>query len=156
MTLSYPTTHKKFFAPKLSHRPKNKPIISSLHQDENIAKLYSEQLDSKLDPDSIPSDLDALCDRITTSIHDSIEATCPKSVHVKSAPPWENAELQDLMARLRKDPNNVAKTSERKEKRISFTVKKLQRLTTLLKLGKWKKNLTLPKTMLCIKNLCQC
>jgi len=66
MTLSYPTTHKKLFTPCLSRRPKSKPIISSLYQDENIAKLYSEQLDSKLDPDLIPSDLDALCDRITS------------------------------------------------------------------------------------------
>ena len=117
MTLSYPTTHKKLFTPRLNHRPKSKPIISSLHQDENIAKLYSEQLDSKLDPDCIPSDLDAICDRITSSIQDSIEASCPKSVSVKSAPPWENAELQDMMSKLRKDPNNVALRKNIREKR---------------------------------------
>ena len=117
MTLNYPTTHKKLFMPCLSHRPKSKPIISSLHQDENIAKLYSEQLDSKLDPDCIPSDLDVICDRITSSIQDSIEAVCPKSAPVKSAPPWENPELQVMMTKLRKDPNNVSLRKTIREKR---------------------------------------
>ena len=87
MTLCYPTTHKKLFKPKSCPIPKSKPIISSLHLDEKVAKQYSKSLDHKLDPDNIPSDLDVLCDQITSSIRESVEATCPKSVHVKSASP---------------------------------------------------------------------
>ena len=117
MTLSYPTTHKKLFKPKSCPIPKSKPIISSLHLDEKVAKQYSESLDHKLDPDNIPSDLDVLCDQITSSIRESVEATCPKSVHVKSAPPWENPELQAMMSNLRKDPSNSSLRKNIREKR---------------------------------------
>ena len=117
MTLSYPTTHKKLFKPKSCPIPKSKPIISSLHLDEKVAKQYSESLDHKLDPDNIPSDIDVLCDQITSSIRESVEATCPKSVHVKSAPPWENPELQAMMSNLRKDPSNSSLRKNIREKR---------------------------------------
>ena len=117
MTLRYPTTHKKLFRPISNPKPSSKPIVSVLHQDNNITHLYSEHLDSKLDPDNIPTDLDLLCERISTSIHDSVEATCPKSVHSKSSPPWENSDLQELMVKLRKEPNNSALRTEIREKR---------------------------------------
>ena len=117
MILYYPTTHKKNFIPKSSPIPKSKPIISSLHQDETVAMQYSELVNSKLDPNNIPSDLDILCDQITSSIQESVEATCPKSVPVKSAPPWESPELQTMIGNLRKDPCNSTLRKNIRDKR---------------------------------------
>ena len=117
MILNYPTTHKKLFIPKSSPIPKSKPIISSLHQDVNVAMQYSELINSKLDPNNIPSDLDILCDQITSSIQESVEAACPKSVHVKSVPPWECPELQTMTSNLRKDPSNSTLRKNIRDKR---------------------------------------
>ena len=117
MTLCYPTTHKKLFIPKSSPIPKSKPIISSLHQDVKVAMQYSELINSKLDPNNIPSDLDILCDQITSSIQESVEAACPKSVYVKSVPPWECPELQTMISNLRKDPSNSTLRKNIRDKR---------------------------------------
>ena len=78
---------------------------------------YSELINSKLDPNNIPSDLDILCDQITSSIQESVEAVCPKSVHVKSVPPWECPELQTMMSNLRKDPSNSILRKNIRDKR---------------------------------------
>ena len=94
--------------------------MAVLHQNKDTAKLYSEHLDSKLDLDNIPSDLDILCQRVCSSIHESLDIACPKPVQSKSSPPWENSELQDLIAKLRKDPNNVARQKQIREKRKSL------------------------------------
>ena len=120
MTLRYPTTHKKLFRPISNIRHKPKPNVSFLHQNNETAKLYSEHLDTKLDPDNIPTDMDKLCQHICSSIHESLDAACPKFVQSKSSSPWENAELHELMAKLRKDPNNRALQREIREKRKSL------------------------------------
>ena len=120
MTLRYPTTHKKLFRPISNIRHKPKPNVSLLHQNNETAKLYSEHLDTKLDPDNIPTDMDKLCQHICSSIHESLDAACPKFVQSKSSSPWENAELHELMAKLRKDPNNRALQREIREKRKSL------------------------------------
>ena len=117
MTLCYPTTHKKLFQPSPGTKSTSKPIVSTLHLDSNTALLYSNHLDSKLDTDNIPTDLDALCSHISTSIADSIADICPKSTVSKSSPPWENADLQNLMAKLRKEPSNSTLQSEIRNKR---------------------------------------
>ena len=117
MTLHYPTTHKKLFKPPPSPKPFSKPIVSALHLDSNTALLYSNHLESKLDTNNIPTDLDALCQKISTSIADSVAASCPKSIVSKTSPPWENTDLQNLMARLRKEPSNSALQSEIRTKR---------------------------------------
>ena len=120
MTLRYPTTFKKLFRPISTPKPSTKPIVSVLHQDKNTARLYSDILDSKLDPDNIPTDLDELCQHISTSTSESIATVCPKSTISKSSPPWENSELQELMAKLRKEPRNSALQTEiRKETKIA-------------------------------------
>ena len=54
---------------------------------------------------------------ICSSIHDSLVAACPKIVQSKFTSPWGNAELHDMMAKLRKDPNNRALQIEIREKR---------------------------------------
>ena len=120
MTLRYPTTHKKIFTPISRPRHKTKPIVSSLHQNKDTAKLYSELLDSKLDPENIPTDLDKLCQHISSSIHESLDTACPKSVQSKSCAPWENSDLQELMAKLRKDTNNLALRKQVRKKRKSL------------------------------------
>ena len=117
MTLHYPTTFKKLFRPISTPKPSAKPIVSVLHLDKNTAQRFSEHLDSKLDPDNIPTDLDALCQHISTSISESVESICPKSTTSKSSPPWENSDLQKLMANLRKEPLNSALQAEIREKR---------------------------------------
>ena len=117
MTLYYPTTHKNKFTPSPSPKPSSKPIVSVLHQDKNTAQLFSNLLDSKLDTNNIPTELDALCQQISTSIADTVATICPKSTISKSSPPWENTELQNLMAKLRKEPSNSALQSEIREKR---------------------------------------
>ena len=88
-----------------------------LHQDENVAQLFSTHLDSKLDPNNIPTNLDTLCQQISTSIAESVDVVCPKSIVSKSSPPWENEELQNLMAKLRKEPSNSTLQSEVRNKR---------------------------------------
>ena len=88
MTLRYPTTHKKLCTP--SSRPslaRGKPIVSMLHQDENVAQRFSNHLDSKLDPNNISTNMDTLCQQISTSIAESVDVVCPKSVVSKSSPP---------------------------------------------------------------------
>ena len=105
-------------------KPSTKPIVSVLHQDKNTARLYSDHLDSRLDPDNIPTDLDELCQHISTSISESVATICPKSTTSKSSPPWENSDLQELMAKLRKEPNNSALQTEIREKTISIIVRK--------------------------------
>ena len=42
---------------------------------------------------------------------------CPKSIVSKSSPPWENEELHNLMAKLRKEPSNSNLQSEVRNKR---------------------------------------
>ena len=101
MTLHYPTTHNKLFRPISNIQHKPKPNVSLLYQNNEIAKLFSEHLDKKLDPDHIPTDMDKLCQHICSSIHESLDAACPKFVQSKSSSPWEN-ELHELMAKLRK------------------------------------------------------
>ena len=55
MTLRYPTTHKKLSIPSAkAQHPKLKMDVSVLHQNKDIAKIYSEHLDSGLDPNNIP------------------------------------------------------------------------------------------------------
>ena len=76
--------------------------MSLLHQNNDIAKLFSEHLGKKLDSDHIPTDMDNLYQP------DSLDDACLKIVQSKSSSPCENAELHDLMAKLRKDPNNRA------------------------------------------------
>ena len=88
-----------------------------LHQDENVAQRFSNHLDSKLDPNNISTNLDTLCQQISTSIAESVDVVCPKSVVSKSSPPWENDELQNLIAKLRKEPSNSTLQSEVREKR---------------------------------------
>ena len=117
MTLRYPTTFKKLFRPISTPKPSAKPIVSVLHQDKHTAQLYSDHLDSKLDPDNIPTDLDELCQHISTSILESVDTICPKSTTSKSSPPWENSDLQELMAKLRDEPKNSALQTEIREKR---------------------------------------
>ena len=120
MTLRYPTTCKKLYKPFFTPKPTTRPIVSALHQDENIAKLFSEHLDSKLDPSNIPTDLDVLSQQISSSISDAVQAVCPKATSSKSSPPWEDAELQIMMENLRKDPSNTALRREIREKRKSL------------------------------------
>ena len=64
--------------------------------------------------------MDNLCQHICSSIYDSLDAVFPKIVQSKSSSPWENAELHDLMAKLRKDRNNCALQREIREKRNSL------------------------------------
>ena len=64
--------------------------------------------------------MDNLCQHICSSIHDSLDSACPKIFQSKSSSLWENAELHDLMAKLRKDPNNRALQREIREKRKSL------------------------------------
>ena len=108
MTLCYPTTHKLLFKPFSTPRTCTKPIVSVLHQDKNIAQLYSDLVDSKLDPNDIPTDLDELCQQISSSILESVDTICPKSTPTKTALPWEDSDLQKLMVKLRKNPQNFA------------------------------------------------
>jgi len=83
----------------------------------NVAQRFSNHLDSKLDPNDIPTNLDTLCQQISTSIAESVDVVCPKTIASKSSPPWENIELQNLMAMLRKEPSNSDLQSEVREKR---------------------------------------
>ena len=117
MTLCYPTTHKRLFKPFSTPKACTKPIVSVLHQDKNIAQLYSDLVDSKLDPNDIPTDLDELCQQISSSISESVDTICPKSTPTKTALPWEDSDLQKLMAKLRTNPKNYALQREIKEKR---------------------------------------
>ena len=118
MTLRYPTTHKKLsIASAKAQHPKLKMDVSVLHQNKDIAKIYSEHLDSGLDPNNIPNDLDKLCDHISHTIQESLDKVCPELTQTKSSEPWENSELQDLMADLRKDPNNTALQKQIRDKR---------------------------------------
>ena len=121
MTLRYPTTHKKLSIPiSKSQCLKSKPDVSSLHRNKDTAKNFSQHLDSGLDPGNIPADLDELCNAITTAIHESVDKVCPKIVHYKSSAPWENSDLQDLMAKLRKDPQNSLIQKQIRYKRKSL------------------------------------
>ena len=117
MTLCYPTTHKRLFKPFSTPKTCTKSIVSVLHQDKNIAQLYSDLVDSKLDPNDIPTDLDVLCQRISSSISESVDTIWPKPTPTKTALPWEDSDLQKLMVKLRKNPKNFALQREIKEKR---------------------------------------
>ena len=108
---------KNLFIPISTPKPSTKPIVSVLHLDKNTAQLFSDHLNSKLDPANIPTDLDALCQHISTSISKSVETICPKSTLSKSPPPWENSDLQELMTKLRTEPSNSAIQTEIREKR---------------------------------------
>ena len=74
-------------------RPKTVINISSLRQDDNVAKAYSEFLDADLNIDDIPSDIDLLSERIGNVIRDSLDKACPKIIKAKDRYPWANAEL---------------------------------------------------------------
>ena len=109
MTLRYPTTHKKLSIPiTKAKRPLCKPDVSFLVQNKDYIKTYDELLDSSLDTNNIPDDLDQLCELVSNSIRDSLDKVCPKKEPPKSHAPWEDAELQSLMDDLRKDHTNTA------------------------------------------------
>jgi len=91
--------------------------VSTLHQNKDIAQRYSAHLDSLLDLENIPSDVDALCHQISSSIREALDTVCPKSVERKPSEPWKNLELQDLMTQLRKNPKNVSLKNQVREKR---------------------------------------
>ena len=76
------------------HRQKPLIDISSLRRYENIAKAYSEHLDSELNI------------RIGAVIRDSLDKACSKVPLVKTRHPWEDPELQSMMLELRKTPQN--------------------------------------------------
>ena len=97
-------------------RPKTVINISSLRQDDNVAKAYSEFLDADLNIDDIPSDIDLLSERIGDVILDSLDKACPKMVKAKDSYPWENAELQSMMADLRKSAQNSNLRKQIREK----------------------------------------
>ena len=118
MTLRYPTTHKKLSIPIFKAKdPISKPDVSILIQNRESIKKYSEHLDSALDPENIPTDLDQLCDHISNTIRDSLDKVCPKKATVKTSAPWEDSELQKLMDDLRKDHKNTALQRQVRDKR---------------------------------------
>ena len=90
--------------------------MSTLHQNKDIEQRYFAHLDSLLDPENIPADVDALCHQISSSIHEALDTICPKSVECKASEPWTNSELQDLMTQLRKDPKNASLKNQVREK----------------------------------------
>ena len=84
MSLRYPTTHKRTSLPMSKPlRPKTIINISSLRQDDNVAKAYSEFLDADLNIDDIPSDIDLLSERIGNVIRDSLDKACPKIIKAR-------------------------------------------------------------------------
>ena len=121
MRLRYPSTHKKISLPMSKpRRPKVLLDISSLRQDDKIAKAYSDHLDFGLNTDRIPTDIDSLSERIGDVIRDSLDKVCPKVAPVKSRHPWEDSELQSMMSELRKSPkdNNLRKKVRIKRKSL--------------------------------------
>ena len=100
----------------ITHKRKSLPLskpfcpiplinISSLRQDDNIAKTYYDMLDNDLNINDIPSDIDLLSERIGAAIRDSLDKA-PKILQTKASYPWQNDELQSMMTDLRKSPQN--------------------------------------------------
>ena len=118
MTLKYPTSNKKLFQSLYKKQtPKPKLNVSFLRDNKSAAKLYSDQLDSKLGLEDIPNDLEQIADDITVAIQDSLEAICPKIIPAKSSEPWLDQELQNLMSKLHKNPKNRALQKQIRERR---------------------------------------
>ena len=107
--------------------PKVKPKLdlSVLRNDPNIQKTYSDTLDSKLVSINLPSDINDLCQHITSTVTSSLESVCPLVSVQKIKEPWEDDELLKMIQNLRTSSGPELKQLQKniKSKRIELKQK---------------------------------
>ena len=89
---------KHFFQ---SREPAPKPLISTLINDENMRKRYSEELDKICNVDSNPEGLDDIEEAIVTAASEATNNVCPLMQRTLELPPWSDDEYQQLIMKRR-------------------------------------------------------
>ena len=121
MSCSFPSKRKqKQFFTRISKPPKPHKNISSLYNDNEVCKKFSDQLDVLLADDPLINDINLLENILTDSIINASESEIPKILPSNKKSPWVNDEFLSLIKDRRacKDPDEL--------KSLSKNIKKLR------------------------------